>query len=90
MDSKKSGRRARPARVADERRETYKGHEILIPGDERRKKLFIDGRPVHYGVANGEYYLDVYAYDRGNSLDEVIKRYIDYKVRIERDANKEV
>jgi hypothetical protein len=64
---------------ADVRKETYKGHEIIYPRDERWKKIFIDGRPVHWGVAGGRYYLDVYAYDRGKTLDETVKRYIDYR-----------
>jgi hypothetical protein len=61
------------------RRETYNGHEIVIPLDEKRKKVFIDGRPAHWGETGGTYYLDVYAYDRGRSLDETIKRYLDYR-----------
>ena len=60
------------------RRETYKGHEIMYPRDERRKKVFIDGRPVKWGETGGTYYLDVYAYDRGRTLDETIMRYIDF------------
>ncbi len=60
------------------RRETYKGHEIIYPRDERRKKIFIDGRPVKWGETGGTYYLDVYAYDRGRTLDETVKRYLDY------------
>lgn len=68
----------RGAGDADGRRETYKDHEIFFPGDERWRRVFIDGRPVHYGVAGGQYYLDVYAYDRADSLDEVLRRYLDY------------
>lgn len=75
----KRDKRARAASGgAKMRRETYNGHEILIPLDEKRKKLFIDGRPVQWGEASGTYYLDVYAYDRGATLDETIKRYLDY------------
>jgi len=55
----------------------YKGHEIFDPKDERRKKIFIDGRPVKWGETGGTYYLDVYAYDRGKTLDETVKRYLD-------------
>jgi hypothetical protein len=60
------------------RKETYKGHEIVIPEDQRRKKIFIDGRPVRWSELRGSFYLDVYAYDRGRTLEETIKRYIDY------------
>jgi len=57
---------------------TYKGHETVYPEDRKRKKIFIDGRPVKWGEAGGTYYLDVYAYDRGGTLEETVKRYIDY------------
>lgn len=75
---------------ADVRLEAYKGHEILYPHDERRKKIFIDGRPVKWGETGGTYYLDVYAYDRGQTLDETIKRYIDYLEKIGSTVDKEV
>jgi hypothetical protein len=54
------------------RKETYKGH------DDRRKKIFIDGRPINWGQIGKTFYLNVYAYDPGKTLDEVIKRYIDH------------
>lgn len=60
------------------RKETYKGHEILYPDDQRRRKIFIDGRPVKWGEAGDTFYLDVYAYDRGRTLEDTVKRYIDY------------
>lgn len=76
--------------ASGDRRHTYKGHEIVIPDDKRRRRISIDGRSVHYGVTDGgEYYLDAYAYDRAKSLDEVVKRYIDYKERTERREKKE-
>jgi hypothetical protein len=60
------------------RKESVQGHEIIYPRDERRKKIFIDGRPVKWGKAGETYYLDVYAYDRGETLEETVKRYIAY------------
>jgi hypothetical protein len=91
MDKKKSSSRDEAyARSGGERRQTYKGHEVVIPDDERGKRISIDGRSVHYGVTDGgEYYLDVYAYDRAKSLDEVVKRYIDYLERTERRKKEE-
>lgn len=66
------------------RRQTYNDHEIVIPTDEKSKRVSIDGRAVYFDVtASGEYYLDKYAYDRAKSLDEVIKRYLDYLNRVE-------
>jgi hypothetical protein len=73
----------------DVRKETYQGHEIVYPRDERRKKIFIDGRPVRWGKAGETYYLDVYAYDRGGTLEETVKRYIGYLDRASK-AGKEV
>lgn len=72
------------------RKKTYKGHEIVYPLDERRKKIFIDGRPVTWGETGGTYYLDVYAFDRGRDLDETVKRYIDYLEKSGGKARKEV
>jgi hypothetical protein len=68
--------------------ETYNGHEIIYPRDERRHKIFIDGRPIRWGVTSGSYYLDVYAYDRGRTLDETVKRYLDHRDRIAGKARK--
>jgi hypothetical protein len=82
-------RSARHGGGADVRRETYKGHEIIHPHDERRRTVFIDGRPVRWGTVGGLYYLDVYAYDRGRTLDETIERYIDYREKASRTAGKE-
>jgi hypothetical protein len=70
-------------------RETYKKHEILIRRDPRRTRLFIDGAPVGHGKAGDQYYLDVYAYDRADSLLEVVRRYIDYRARTQGHAKKE-
>lgn len=66
------------AATPNARRETYRGHEITIPDDHRRKRIFIDGRQIKWGKAGDSYFLDVYAYDPGKTLDETIKRYIDF------------
>ncbi len=80
MDKKKKESPERPrAALPETRHETYNGHEIVIPSDERNKRISIDGRAVYYAInPRGEYYLDKYAYDPAKSLDEVIKRYIDH------------
>lgn len=70
------------------RKETYKGHTIVFSDDKRRKQIFIDGRRIRYGSASGQYYLAVYAYDRAPSLEEVVKRYLDYKERTKKRAGK--
>lgn len=88
MPKAKTKKRQKNTAGADARRETYKGHEILVPEDQRRKKIFVDGRPVKWGNVGGKYYLDVYAYDPGKSLDDTVKRYIDSLER-RRKARKE-
>ncbi len=77
-------------KTGTDKRETYKGHEIILPADERKKKVFIDGRPVKWGKAGDTYYLDVYAYDRGKTLDETIRRYVDSREKSARKSRKEV
>jgi hypothetical protein len=86
MPTRTSGSKGRTSKV---RRETYKGHEIVYSPDERRKRIFIDGRPRRYGQAGDEFYLDVYAYDRAKTLEEVIKRYLDYQDRVRKDDRTE-
>lgn len=80
---KKDGPESSRASLPETRRETYNGHEIVIPKDERNKRISIDGRTVYYAVnAKGEYYLDKYSFDPAKTLDEVIKRYLDYLDRV--------
>lgn len=78
MTDAEHGRNRDDRRPGAGRRETYRGHEIFFPDDPRRKRIFVDGRPVRHGTAGGKHYLDVYAYDRADSLDDVVRRYIDY------------
>jgi hypothetical protein len=89
MAGRKHGGRAAKGALPEPRRENYKGHEIVYPTDERRNRFFIDGRPVRYGQAGDEYYLDVYAFDRAKTLEEVIRRYLDYKDRVREHGSKE-
>lgn len=89
MAGTKKDQPASAAAGSGPRRETYKGHEIIFPDDGRRKRIFIDGRPVRYGQAGDEYYLDVYAFDRAKTLEEVIKRYLDYKDRVRKRGSEE-
>ena len=89
MSKRDKGAAASSGGGAKVRRETYNGHEIIFPLDDKRKKIFIDGRPVHWGEASGEYYLDVYAYERGRTLDETIKRYLDYRDKTTARARRE-
>ena len=84
MDKKKKdGPASARASLPETRRETINGHEIVIPTDERNKRLSVDGRTVYYAVnARGEYYLDKYAFDPAKTLDDVIKRYVEYLDRV--------
>jgi hypothetical protein len=80
--SRKAGGSAPPA----EERETYKGHDIVIPLDDPGRRVLVDGEPIQYGRAGDEFYLDVYAYDRDPSLLVVVRRYIDYREAATRQA----
>ncbi|MET7904975.1 hypothetical protein [Streptomyces sp. NPDC005336] len=66
------------AAVVEGRSETYRGHAIFLPADDRHRKVFVDGRPVRYGRIGDAFYLDVYAYDPGASPVDVVRRYIDH------------
>lgn len=84
MSKRKSDDPEKRAALPGVRRETYNDHEIVIPTDDKSKRISIDGRAIYFDITtNGEYYLDKYAYDRAKSLDEVIKRYLDYLDRVE-------
>lgn len=63
-------------------RKTYKGREILYPTSLQRRKIFVAGRPVSWGTVGALYYLNVYAYDPGKTLEEVVHRYIDYLEKV--------
>ena len=81
MPGKARSTRVSAARKRESRRENYNGHEIVYP-EERKRRFFIDGRPVVYGVAGDTYYLNVYAYEPGDTLEEVIKNYLNYKDKV--------
>lgn len=89
MAGRTRGKRASATALPKPRREKYKGHEIVYPSDGRRKRLFIDGRPVLYGQVGDQYYLNVYAYDRAKTLEEVIRRYINYKDKVSQNSNRQ-
>lgn len=65
--------------------ETYKNHEIVVRPKGKRTELLIDGVRTKFGQdAGGLFYLQPYAYDRAESLVEVVKRYLDYRARQEK------
>jgi hypothetical protein len=70
------------------RREVYGDHEVLFPVEARDRRVFIDGVPRRYGRLTDGYYLDAYSYDRAESLEDVVKRYLDYRDAVERKSEK--
>lgn len=59
--------------------EEYKGHKIRVEGEGKEATVHIDDEKYDVGVTtDGEYFLDVYAYDRSDDLMEVVKQYIDF------------
>lgn len=65
--------------------ESYQGHQIVTRKTGQRTELLIDGERIKFGQdAAGLYYLQPYAYDRADSLLEVIRRYLDYRAKQEK------
>jgi hypothetical protein len=75
-------------------RQEYKGHRIelrTLAADELRVReaereeeleLLIDDEPVHYSrLPDGQYALHEYAYDWGDDLMDLARRFIDYRDR---------
>jgi hypothetical protein len=59
--------------------EQYEGHVIAISEGDTRRRVQIDDRSYRYGKIGDLYYLDEYAYDPTDSLDELGRRFIDYR-----------
>lgn len=55
----------------------HRGHRVMIPFDDPGRRVLIDDVPYRYGRAGGTYYLDAWAYDPADSLDELVRRYLD-------------
>ncbi len=70
----------------DLHRETWNGHEIVIPREPRRT-VVIDSVPYRYGIAGDCYYLERNPYDRADTLVGAIRRYIEYQART-RDSSR--
>lgn len=77
-------------------RQTYKGHRVelrrrpdVTPTTREAEsgaqpELLIDDQPVRYGqLPDGSYALHEYAYDWGEDLIELARRFIDYQDRAE-------
>ena len=67
----------------------YNGHIVVFPANERQRRIFIDERPVLYGRVGDQYYLSVYAYEPGDTLEAVIKSYLNYKDKVLELRNRE-
>lgn len=63
------------------RRTTYKGHELAFPADETTRTVYVDGVAHRYELLPRGYILDAWAYEPADSVEEVVKRYVDYKVK---------
>ncbi len=82
--SKDTGSSEAKGEAGDVVRLTAAGHEAMIDRSGKRPQVTIDGRPVAHGTdAAGKFYLTEYAFDRGETLEEVVERYLSYLERIE-------
>jgi hypothetical protein len=64
--------------------EEYEGHRIDILEREGKPELVIDNVRVGYGrLPNGKFFLDDYAYDWTDDLQELARRYIAYQRRVD-------
>ena len=65
-------------------RDEYKGHKFEIRKSGKKEELFIDNLRLKYGqLPNGLYFLDKYAYDWKESLNDLSKAFIDYRDKVE-------
>ena len=75
--------------MAKEKIIQHSGHNIIIPEKTGpRPRVLIDGKPYEYGQdAAGKYFLRTFAYNRKESLLDVVKCYLDSQSRIEKKEN---
>jgi hypothetical protein len=60
------------------------GHEATIDRSGDRPQVTVDGRPVPHGTdAAGKFYLSTYAFDRGETLEEAVEKYLGYLEQVE-------
>ena len=73
---------------------THPDHRIEVVKGKDKPVLRIDGVPVKYGrLPDGRYFLDDYAYDPSDDLEELARRYVEHRrkadaIRQERRAAK--
>ena len=64
-------------------RQKYKGRQIEIRDGTRGPELLIDNVPMGYGrLPDGQFFLNRYAYDWSDDLNELARRYISYRERV--------
>ncbi len=60
--------------------EEYKGRKIEIRVKDTQENLFINSIPMKYGrLPDGSYFLEEYAYDWKDDLENLAKAFIDYQ-----------
>lgn len=60
------------------------GHGIELVKGKDNPVLQIDGIPVRYGrLPGGRYFLDQYAYDWTDDLEELARRFVEHKRKAE-------
>jgi len=66
-------------------RQDYEGSRIELREREGRPELVIDNVTVRYNqLPNGLYFLHDYAYDWSDNLLELARKFIDYRLRVDK------
>jgi hypothetical protein len=89
MEAKRAQKRTRSQAKRPDGETVFEhlGHRVMIPLDGPGRRVLIDDVPYRYGQAGGTYYLDAYAYDPADTLEELVRRYVDARDgRAGRDA----
>ena len=67
----------------------YKGQQIEIRVTDKKESLLINNKPIKYGqLPGGSYFIEEYAYDWKDNLEDLAKAFIDYQDNVKKIRNK--
>lgn len=69
----------------------YKSHRIAVVKEGDKLVPVLDGRRLRYGqFPDGLYYLEDYAFDWSEDLEELVRKYVDHLDRAKKTSAKAV